>query len=622
MALFLLVMPTLGLAQRPLAALLPQTTVFAVEMRQDGFDPGVFHGLFADLDTSEAESAWEVLSGLFNGRGTDTGVAEPLLGLEGSFRDIFYDECPDLATALFEGGADSWSAAVGVSVSRFAPEPELLLAVRGPTRSATARLLAGAVSCFDGRRYGEEGRSAIYLVGDGGDSPALLAESGGVLLVATDPELLRGAIRRSNGAAEPSFLDSRIAVATQGLGQMGWTATVNLAALADTLRLVRGAVPPEAAGLFERLVTTLRIVGGFSWGLTLDDAGLLVRTVTAWDEALAKSSGEGALLALLECADCGVGQPPLLPGATVAVEAGAFPLQAFVAWVDSWLSDVAATGAFAEGEPTDVRTAVAELLGVDLGEALLDWSDGSAYYLTLGVLDTDLRNWVLGLPGVVVVPVTSEDAAWRGVRSWLSAAENLTSLVAEVAGEEEFAGALEFSQSVSVRESRHAGIDYLRVRSGPTLDVGLAVFGGNLVIGSPVSALLQTIDARDGAPDKPASVTAGLLGLDRAAGRLVGYSVVDSRSFLQGLARIAELASGPAATLLWLGGHGLAESKAGLWLGDVPVPTYDQALVLTDLAIDALKVLAEKTGSATGTVTVLDGARWTTWRLPLGAATR
>ncbi len=34
MALFLLVMPTIGFAQRPLAALLPQTTVFAVEMRQ------------------------------------------------------------------------------------------------------------------------------------------------------------------------------------------------------------------------------------------------------------------------------------------------------------------------------------------------------------------------------------------------------------------------------------------------------------------------------------------------------------------------------------------------------------------------------------------------------------
>ncbi|MBX3141655.1 MAG: hypothetical protein KF875_12930 [Trueperaceae bacterium] len=616
----LLALPALGFAQRPLAALLPQSTVLAVELRPAGLDPDVLHSLFADLDTSEAESVWEGLAGLLYA--ADGGGMTELRRGHGAMRDVMFEECPDLSKALFESDAGSWSAAAGVSVSRFAPKPELLLAVRGATRSAAARLLAGAVACFDGRRYGVEGSSAIYLVGDGGDSPALLAESGGVLLVATEPELLRGAVRRSTGATEPSFLDTRIASAAQELGQMGLKATVNLAALADTMRLVRGAVPPEAAGLFERLVTTLRIVGGFSWGLTLDGGGVLVRTASAWDEALAKASGEDALLALLECEGCRVGQPPLLPESTVAVEAGAFPLAAFVDWLDSWLSDVAATGAFAAGEPTDVRGAAAAFLGLDLGEALLDWSDGSAYFLTLGVLDTDLRNWVTGLPSVTVVPATSEDAAWRGVRSWLEAAERFNSLLVSTSRAEEFAGALEFSQAVSVRELQHAGVEYLRVRSGPTLDVGLAVFDGNLVIGSPTAALLQAIDSRSAPVARPAALAPGLIGLTRAPGALVGYSLVDSRSFLRGLAQVAELASAPTATLLWLAGHALTETRAGAWLGDAQVPTYDQVLVLTDLAVAAMRTLADSTETATGTVTVLDGARWSSWRLPLGAGAR
>ena len=160
------------------------------------------------------------------------------------------------------------------------------------------------------------------------------------------------------------------------------------------------------------------------------------------------------------------------------------------------------------------------------------------------------------------------------------------------------------------------------MRSGPTLDVGLAVFDGNLVIGSPTAALLEAIDSRSVPVTKPAALMPGLVGLSRAPGALVGYSVVDSGSFLGGLARIAELASGPAATLLWLGANGLAESHFGKQLGDVSVPTYDQVLMLTDLAVDVMQTLADKTGTATGTVTVLDGARWSSWRLPLGAGAR
>lgn len=45
--------------------------------------------------------------------------------------------------------------------------------------------------------------------------------------------------------------------------------------------------------------------------------------------------------------------------------------------------------------------------------------------------------------------------------------------------------------------------------------------------------------------------------------------------------------------------------------------TYDDLLGLVDLFTEALELVADRTGVAVGTTEVVDGAAWTTWRLPL-----
>lgn len=616
LALLLLLVPALAAAQRPLSALLPDTTVLAFELTPAELEGAVLHGLFEGLDTTEAGRVLAELQELF------TEVAGGVMEAPEDERDIgalkgmLAEECPALMDVLEEAAGQRVSAALGVSISRFDPEPDALLVMRPGTRLLSARLLAGAVACFDGRRYGEEGGSAIYLFADGSEMPLLVAELGGDLVAGTDPDLLRGAIRRAAGSGEPALADSRIAGYAQGLEPAGMKVTLNLAALAEAAGLFRGALPAEVAPLYERFVTTLQIVNGYAWSVSFGADGLTLRSVAAWDEALAHASGEEELLAVLSCAGCNVGDPPIQLTGAVGVTAGAYPLEASVAWLDSWLQDASEAGLFG-GEALTVEGAFEEFLGLDLSAALLDWLEGSWYTTTLGVLDTDLSNWVMGLPNLTIAPVTSEEAAWSGVQLWLEAARDSDALADAMFGSEGVEGAMRFSEAVSVRELERGGVDYLRVRSGPNVDLGIAVFDGHLVVGSPVASLYAAIDARDQAGRLPEGLAGALDGAARSPGTLVGYSVTDTSSYLQGLGRIAELASGSVATTLWLAGVGMVTDELGLPpRGNAP--TFDEILTLTDVAVDALELLAERTGEAVGVTTVEDGARWGTWRLPLG----
>lgn len=620
-ALGLLTALSFTFAQRQLTDLLPDTTVLAVELTPQQFDPTVLRGMFAELDTAEAERVWGEYEKLLSGfMGSSPFESSSVMQEFEAFREDFVAECPALWNAIEAAVGREWSAAFGVSVSRFDPEPDLLFITRAASRSLSAQVLAGAITCFDGRRFGMEGSSPIYLFADGSEVPLLVAEAGGALVASSDPDLLRGVIRRANGSGEAALSDTLIASYANQLGPAGMKVTLNLAAVADTLAIMRGSVPPEALALFDRLGTTLRVVNGVAWAVSLDADGIVINSVSPWDAALAEANGEEALLALLSCAECEL-PTASFPVHAVAVEAGAFPLNALVDWVDTWFDDLVEAEVLSGDEDFSVRGAFAEATGVDLGVALLDWLDGSFQSYTTGVYDTDLANWLMGLPTVTTVRVTSEEAAWRGVRSWLEIAENVSDMASRMANPYGSASTFRgFDQAIAVQELEYQGVDYLRVRAALNLDVGVAVVNDHLVVASPVGALYQAIDGgRLGLPiiDRAARITdiAGIGNAAGANGRLVGYSVIATPAFLEGLGRVAELASSGIATGLWLGGIGAAEElPTG---SEVVPPSYADALVLTDLLVDALELMTGKFGMASGTAVIDNDARWTTWRLPL-----
>src|SRR5690606_25393771 len=421
-----LLAPAAVLAQTTVASLLPETTVLALHLSPEGVDTSTLGSLVDDLDLERAAASARSLAALFEEAvGGELHDAElPVDPLE-----ELAVTCPDLAAAL-EAAADSFGPTVlGVSLSRFDPVPDVVAVTRPEEHDVASRLAAAAADGLDGTSLGREGDAELYLLADGAELPFVVAESDGFLVASTDPELARGALRRAQGSREPGFADTRLGALSTSLTARGLGATLNLAAAADAVELYRGILgeAPEAGPLLDRFVTTLRALGGFAWHVSVDAGGLVVESVSAFDSRLAAEAGEDELLALLACRGCELSGPELLPRDAVGLRGGVFSASALVAWVDSWLADAREAGLVGDAAPGSLEG----LLGVDLGDLLLDWVGVSWSAAWLDVLATDARPWLQGLPAVVTVPVTSEDEARRGVELWL---DTLASLAA--AGEE------------------------------------------------------------------------------------------------------------------------------------------------------------------------------------------
>lgn len=617
-------------AAQPLATLLPDTTVLAVEVAPGNADATTLEALFADLVDPAAAGAVAAFAELV-ASGVPGGPASPHLPARRDLHAEFTEACPELAGELGElADGDSWSAALGVTLSRANPRPGALAALLPGSRAQSARLLAALVACFDGRRHGDQDTTAIYRLSTPTSDPFFAAAQGGLLLAATDPDLLRAGLRRAAGSGERSLADTRVGRYAAQLEPSAIAITLNATALADLVpgNAARGG-QAGVARLAERAKTTLLALGGVAIGITVDDGGVLAQAVSPWDAALAAAAGEHELLALLGCGGCSLGRAPYLPASAESVVAGALRPAALEAWVDSWLADASAAGLFG-GEVVTLRGAAAESLGLDLGAALVDWPAGAWYRVTTGVLGTDLRDWVLGPPTLTAVPVASEAAARRAVDLWLAALADLRRAARAAPWARSPAGAALVDGGLSVREASHGGVDYLRVRAAPSLDVGIAVAHGHLLLGTPTASLLAALDEWPTSPAPAGRVARALESVHSAPGDVVGYSVVDVRSLLDGAAAVVDLASGPVAGAIWLGAVSLADAAerhavrypAGGSAEQAATPTYDDALRVMDAVVAALETLASRTSVAVGTVSVHDDARWAAWRLELSGRGR
>ncbi|HEX7002021.1 MAG TPA: hypothetical protein VF164_10055, partial [Trueperaceae bacterium] len=214
------------------------------------------------------------------------------------------------------------------------------------------------------------------------------------------------------------------------------------------------------------------------------------------------------------------------------------------------------------------------------------------------------------------VPVSSEAAARAGAALWPALLTRLGDLTEDMSSGTDLEGAFRLDQAVSVRDGAYRGVAYTRFRTGPSVDVGVGVFGGHLVIGSPVGALHEAIDVfqGDAAAAGPAWRTYEGLSLGPAAAQ--AYDVTYAPDFLRGIAQVSDLAAGSVASVLWFGLQGAAMSMGSDADLDA-LPSYDELIGAADAVTTALRTLADRTGPAVGTSELVNGARWSTWRLPL-----
>src|SRR5699024_9014423 len=153
----------------------------------------------------------------------------------------------------------------------------------------------------------------------------------------------------------------------------------------------------------------------------VDSAGMVLNSVVVTDDRY----GESELAELLLPAAQPLAAPNLVPAGVATLSVGRASLQGYVAWLDSWLAAAApyladdlnlrSDEAASWSGSVDVRSLARSQLGLNLDTALLDWVGSSWQAATFEEPVTDLVPYLTGQRGVLIVPVTSEAAARRGL---------------------------------------------------------------------------------------------------------------------------------------------------------------------------------------------------------------
>lgn len=546
-----------ALAQpRALEGLLPPTTVAAFYLAPTEGDLSVLTDVWNAAGGEQASETFLRVIELFGADLADLDGAE--LDPLGLLVDELAWACPAIGERY---DADRVAGLAGesvlaLSISPFNPFPGAIALARPSDTSYAAALQDALIECFAEGPTFDEGGVTLHVLGDGSDLPLVVARWDDTFAAATDPDLLRGAVRLARGSDEPSHLDTATGRNASAIMDGGIGLSVDFAALAAGIRPLVGtaATGPDAAAA-ERLLSSLASLGGGAARLTIDADGLRFDGFLAPDP----SAGDATLARLLACSDCSVGAPPLLPAGAVSISSAYVDVVGAVAWLDEVFADLSAI----YGESIDVRGLAAEG-GLDLDALLLDWIGTDWHAVQLAPLGTDLTGWLVSPPTLLSVSARDEAATRAALANWRALLEGdpavgmlLEDLLYELAfmvdpfGPGPSGLPLGDGGLLVVREQSYRGVDYERWRVGMFLDVGLMVRDGQLIGAVPASAMRAAIDAHldgnaSGASDPLAARAAD------AVGRVTTFGVSDTARHLEGLAALSDLGAAPLATLLSL----------------------------------------------------------------------
>lgn len=606
----------------PLAAMLPASTVIAFHATDLEAPADFWDGV---LQAAGYEDVAPLLERLLMLAGEEASSA---LGMGGEFDALkrhglesLTAECPALSERHAElQGTERWGSAVlGVSLSRFNPMPGVALVYRPADPELVGGVYDDLLYCFASEVSLSQDGVELDVFGDGSDQPLIAARVGSDVIVASNVELARTVVRLATGANEPSHLSTPIGQLAANMMSAGVGVTVDLAALADGARGLIGMIPAgdDAATLVLKLLASLDTVSGMAFNATFDAGGLVFDSVVTVDDRF----GESELATLVLGTGAPLEPPVLIPRGAATLSVGHFSLPSLIAWVDSWL----AAAAPLIGDELDVRGLADQHLGLDLDSALLDWLGTTWHVAEHEVPGTDLLSYLVGMEGVMTLPVTSEAAARAGVEELIAAAGRALEASAKLAGaipggdlnltDPLVEGDLGWDDLVSVKQQSYRGVDYQRWRVGPLTDVGFGVFGGHVVLANPAATMTRVIDTYLGGGNVLTDAAIGHLVSSQAASQS-SYEIVDLPRYLRGLAQIADVGAAPAATGV------RALLREGVASGDVTVdvaalPTFAELVTLGDFVSDLLEELAARTGVVVGSSEVVGSALWSTLRVPL-----
>ncbi|MFO7545746.1 MAG: DUF3352 domain-containing protein [Trueperaceae bacterium] len=514
-----LMLTTSGLAQS-LANLLPQETLFAVGVEGLADHEAKFQPF---IDEWERLGLPDLMQATFE---TDTDDLESM------------EIPPELEglTILDVLGDQVW---FGVSAASYAPLPAVTMVARVSDAAADAltAMIARETEGMEVETY-QEGNIPFSLVlppadtdeeddydedfgddmlGVAEDMPVVYAQDGNLVFVSSNPDVLRGVLRRYQGAAEPNLGDNaNFAETVSRLGRGSFTVYLDLPAVVDV------AAPfAQGAGfdtVVDRLSQAFRTAGAYATVSRFTESGM---------ESLSlRRLGDRSLDPRLFDLIAGPGNAN--DDVNAFVPDGALGYQSMYVDPAGWwayLGDLVASAP--ELGIGDLDAFIAENVGIDVGQLLFGWMGPRFAAVTVAA------------PAATDIGVASEnplgDALYLVEATDLAAAEaglsELLQMGMAMAGS--FADPMGEGASVAPTSREIAGVTVTVYELAPGFEFNLAYVDGYAVLATTSKAMDLALAARAQGGGRPANLAALLREVPTGAR---SFGITDDQASMQATA--------------------------------------------------------------------------------------
>lgn len=468
-------------AAQELTELLPEETFFALGMQdlegaRDRFGPFVAEwerlGLTDAVTALAAQGAGSMSGGGASGGAMSGGAMPSMDDLTAEQQDVL-----DIFGSPDVLGQEAW---IALSASSFSPLPALTLVTRvTPAGAERVQALLDEAGT-DGVETFQESGATFYQIPVPDAEPLQVVAytlTDDLLALSTNPDELRGLLRRQAGADEPSFATSEgFSNTLQPLGEGTFYGFFNVARVADV-------VAPYAQNLgfdplVERLSQAFRTVGAAGGVVNVTDEGLTTESLLA----LNQDGGDTALYNLLS-ADTAATKGVPVPEGALGFSANAFD---FGGWYD-YLNELALTVPELGG---DLDSLVLSFTGLNLRESIFSWAGDQLVTVTTGlgeVTEPGVPSENLLGDAAYLLEATNAAAAQRGLGALL---QNISQVAGGLSDPQGGAG------QPSRSEETVAGVTVIRFDFAPGASVFYAVNGGYALIGTSAEAMERTLTAQ------------------------------------------------------------------------------------------------------------------------------
>ena len=480
-ATFTLTLLTLGglAAAQDLAGLLPEETFLALGMQDlAGASDKLadFSAEFERLDVLGAITALADSSSASGGAASGGAMSGGAMSAMDELSAEDKQAVEDL-TSLEVLGQEAW---IALSASSFSPLPALTLVTRVTPEGAEKVQALLDKAGTEGVETLEESGATFYQMPLEGTEPLEVVAytlTDDLLALSTNPDELRGVLRRNAGADEPNFETAESYRGTLGTLQEGtFYSFFNYARIAEV-------AAPYAQNLgFDALVTRLSqaftTAGAVGGVVQLTDNGL----VTEGFQALDQTGGDASLYALLS-ADTAATTDVSVPNEALSYAANALN---WSGWYD-YLNELALSVPELGG---DLDSLILSFTGLNLRESIFNWAGDQLVTVTTGLsgaAEPGVPSENLLGESAYLVETTNAAAAERGLGNLLENISRVTSSMSDPQGGD--------GQAQRTQETI-SGVDVTRFEVTPGTTIFYAVNGGYAVIGTSEGAMQTVLTAQ------------------------------------------------------------------------------------------------------------------------------